>query len=136
MKNYLELTRMQDFIDRYRYLRLHGRVGIETFGSNRYLNQAFYSSSEWGRIRNEVIVRDGGCDLGVPGRELERGIIIHHIVPITYEDLIEANDLVIDLNNLICVSPATHRAIHYGDEQMLQLDFIPRRPFDTCPWKE
>lgn len=136
MKNYLELTRMQDFIDRYRYLRLYGQVGIETFGSNRYLNQAFYSSSEWRRIRNEVIVRDGGCDLGVPGRELERGIIIHHIIPITYEDLIEANELVTDLNNLICVSPTTHRAIHYGDEQMLQLDFVPRRPSDTCPWKE
>lgn len=135
MKCYQEMMKIQDFVDRYNYLRLYGSVGKETFGGNRYLNQAFYSSDEWRRIRNQVIVRDNGCDLGFPEREISGAIIVHHIEPITVHDLIEANDKVIDLNNLICVSDLTHRAIHYGDTNLLVMDYKPRRPFDTCPWK-
>ena len=92
MKCYQEMMKIQDFVDRYNYLRLYGSVGKETFGGNRYLNQAFYSSDEWRRIRNQVIVRDNGCDLGFPEREISGAIIVHHIEPITVHDLIEAND--------------------------------------------
>ena len=136
MKNYRELTRIQDFDDRYRYLRIHNVVGNTTFGSNRYLNQAFYTSDEWKHIRKLVIDRDNGCDLAIPGRDIRGLIIVHHIEPITYQDLVEMTDKVIDLDNLVCVSPQTHRAIHYGDERLLLPDYEPRRPNDTCPWKD
>ena len=135
MRNYRELTRIQDFDNRYRYLRIHSTVGNATFGSNRYLNQAFYTSDEWKHIRKLVIDRDGGCDLAIPDREIDGLIIVHHIEPITYQDLVEMTDKVIDLDNLVCVSPQTHRAIHYGDERLLLPDYKPRRPNDTCPWR-
>lgn len=135
-KSYHEMMRMQDFTERYRYLRLFGRVGKETFGGNRYLNQAFYSSDEWNRIRNQVIIRDNGCDLAVPGREIYGMIYVHHINPITYEDIIEMSPKLTDLDNLVCTSRETHEAIHYGDEMHLRPDYKPRRPNDTCPWKD
>lgn len=135
-KSYHEMLRIHGFAERYRYLRLHGKVGEVTFGGNRYLNQAFYTSDEWKRIRNEVIIRDNGCDLAVPDREIAGLIYIHHINPITYEDLVEMNDKVIDLDNLVCTSRETHDAIHFGDERLLRPDYVPRRPNDTCPWKE
>ena len=129
-KSYHEMLRIHGFTERYRYLRLHGKVGERTFGGNRYLNQAFYTSDEWKRIRNEVIIRDNGCDLAVPDREIAGLIYIHH------EDLVEMNDKVIDLDNLVCTSRETHDAIHFGDERLLRPDYVPRRPNDTCPWKE
>ena len=135
-KSYREMMKIQDFTERYRYLRLFGSVGKATFGGKRYLNQAFYSSDEWRRVRNEVIIRDNGCDLAFPGREIQGVIYVHHIEPITYEDLVEMSDKVLDLDNLVCNSSETHEAIHYGDEKLLRPDYVPRRPNDTCPWKE
>ena len=135
-KSYHEMMRIQGFTERYRYLRLFGSVGKATFGGKRYLNQAFYSSDEWRRVRNEAIIRDNACDLAIPGREIHGIIYIHHIEPITYEDLVEMSDKVLNLDNLVCTSRETHEAIHYGDERLLRPDYIPRRPNDTCPWKE
>lgn len=135
-KSYHELISYPTFLERFRYLKIHGRVGEETFGFDRYLNQAFYSSQEWKDFRDEVIARDLGCDLGIAEREIGGVIIIHHINPITSADITQKSPLLLDLNNVICVSDLTHRAIHYGNEQLLfSNDLIERTRFDTCPWK-
>lgn len=136
MKTYTELSQIESFIDRYKYLRVPGQVGIETFGFDRYLNQALYNSSEWKRARRLVIMRDNGCDLGVLDREITGLIIIHHIEPITEEDIANRNPIVFDTDNLICTSLNTHNAIHYGDESLLIHDPIVRLPNDTCPWRK
>lgn len=136
-KSYSELITIPTFLERYRYLKLYGRVGDETFGYDRYLNQAFYSSNEWKQFRNAVITRDLGCDLGIEEREINGLIIIHHINPITVDDIVRKSPLLMDLDNVICVCDLTHRAIHYGDEQLLfAADPIERTRFDTCPWKK
>lgn len=136
IRTYSELIRIPTFEDRYAYLRLGGIVGEETFGIERHMNQSFYRSPEWRKVRRDVIVRDNGCDLGMPGFQIYGPIIIHHIMPITLEDLEEGSDLILDPNNLICVSDRTHNAIHFGDKSLLPQVPIERRPGDTCPWKK
>ena len=135
IKTYQELSQLSSFEDRYRYLRLDGRVGADTFGFDRVFNQRFYASHEWKRVRHGVITRDMGCDLGIADREIFGRIIIHHMNPVTLRDLEEGNDILLNPEYLICVSHDTHNAIHYGDEHLL-LHLPPeRKPFDTCPWK-
>ena len=136
LRNYRELIKLPTFQERYNYLRLGGVVGKDTFGFDRYLNQALYSSGEWERFRNKIIIRDNGCDLAVPGRDiLGDRIIIHHIVPLLVKDLKERSAAIFDEDNVVCVSFNTHEAIHFGDESLLPEEFKERRPNDTCPWK-
>lgn len=134
-KSYTELITFDNFQDRFEYLRLRGYVGAETFGRDRYINQALYRSPEWKRFRRRVIIRDNGCDLGIEGHEIFDKILIHHINPITMEDVINRSFCIFDFDNVICTVLETHNAIHYGDE--LYLSTVPqeRRPGDTCPWK-
>lgn len=134
-KTYSEAISFPTFEERFRYLKLDGRVGIETFGFNRYANQQFYQSPRWKKVRDEVIIRDKACDLAVPGREMNKYILVHHINPIAFEDILNQSPNVFDLENLICVSKRTHNAIHYSDESSLSLDPVVRMPNDTCPWK-
>ena len=135
IKTYSELIQFPTFIERYRYLKIGGRVGKDTFGHDRYLNQALYSSYEWKRFRREIILRDNGCDLGCEDRELHEKILIHHINPITIEDVIRRDPKIFDPENVISTSHITHNAIHYGDESLLFTELIERRPNDTCPWR-
>ena len=136
IRTYTELMKLYTFEERFRYLKLVARVGEETFGFERYLNQQFYHSQEWKSIRNQIIIRDNACDLGIPGREISKGIIIHHMNPITKDDLIHQSDFLLNPDYLICVSKKTHSAIHYGDESILFNDgTIERSKNDTCPWR-
>lgn len=135
IKTYSELIKLPTFEERFRYLKLDGVVGEETFGFDRYLNQAFYQSPEWRSLRNSIIIRDNGCDLGIPDRELNSRIYIHHMNPITKEDILAMNEYVMNPEYLICVSKTTHDAIHYGDESLLITAPIERRKNDTCPWR-
>ena len=135
IKTYSELITFPTFEERYRYLRLQGRVGEETFGFDRYLNQIFYKSKEWRSIRDYVITRDNGCDLGVEGYEIHGQILIHHMNPITKEDILQRNDVLLNPEYLITTIKNTHDAIHYGDENLLITAPIERRKNDTCPWR-
>lgn len=135
IKTYSELITLPTFEERYRYLRLEGTVGADTFGFDRIFNQRFYTSSEWRRIRDEVITRDNGCDLGIPGHEIFGKIIIHHINPISLDDLDRHSDFLLNPEYLITTMHATHNAIHYGDEGLLISAPVERRKNDTCPWK-
>lgn len=135
IKTYSELITLLTFEERYEYLRIGGRVGEETFGFDRYLNQIFYKSKEWLSIRDQVIARDNGCDLGIPGREIHRRILIHHMNPITVEDILNRSDFLLNPEYLICTVKNTHDAIHYGDENLLNKDPIERTKNDTCPWR-
>lgn len=135
IRTYSELIKIPTFIERYRYLRLDGRVGEETFGFDRYLNQIFYTSKEWRQLRNHIIVRDNGCDLGVEGHEIGGKIYIHHMNPITTKDIRDRSDFLLNPEYLICVSHRTHQAITYGDESILIIAPIVRTKNDTCPWK-
>lgn len=135
IRTYSELIALPTFEDRYRYLRLDGRVGQETFGFDRWLNQRFYKDPEWIRIRDEIIIRDNGCDLGIEGREIHGRILIHHMNPITTEDIVKRSRYLLDPEYLICTVKRTHDAIHYGDESLLVLGPIERTKNDTCPWK-
>lgn len=135
MLTYDELVLLSTFEERYEYLNLKGSVGIETFGSSRFINQSFYQSPEWMRIRDRVIIRDNGCDLGISDRNITGRIIIHHMNPITLQDLLDRSPLVYDSKYLVCVSYQTHLAIHYGNSNLLLKDPIDRKPNDTCPWK-
>lgn len=135
MKSYSELIRIPSFEERFRYLKINGIVGEETFGCDRYLNQIFYKSEEWKRIRRRVIIRDNGCDLAWEEYEIKGIIIIHHINPITKEDILNRSSKLFDLENLICTSINTHKAIHYGNEEMLPKKIVERTMNDTCPWK-
>lgn len=134
-RSYSELVKLKTFEERFEYLKLSARIGEETFGSERKLNQIFYGSQEWRAFRREAIIRDNGCDLGIEGREIGGKIEVHHINPITREDILNRADCLWDLENVICVSPNTHKAIHYGDGSLLPHDPIERYPNDTCPWK-
>ena len=129
-----ELTRLKTFEDRFEYLKLRGQVGKSTFGYDRYINQAFYRSSEWRRVRNLVIARDEGLDLGVTGYEIFDRPIIHHMNPMGLEDLISGDDDILNPEYLVCVSHRTHNAIHYGDESLLPSPLVERRPGDTRLW--
>lgn len=135
IKCYSELIRLPSFQARYQYLRLNGMVGKETFGFDRYMNQFFYRSPEWRRVRDFVITRDEGRDLGIPGREIYGKIIIHHMNPILPEDIRDRNEFILDPEYLITTIHDTHLAIHYGDEHQLLQEPVVRRPNDTCPWK-
>ena len=136
IRTYSELSKLTTFKDRYNYLRLDGFVGEETFGFDRYLNQLFYTSQKWRSIRDFVIIRDNGCDLGVEGYEIHGKIIIHHMNPITVSDIINETEYLLDPEFLISTMHNTHNAIHYGDEKLLITGPIERKPNDTCPWKK
>ena len=135
IRTYSELITLPTFIDRYRYLKLGGKVGEDTFGFDRYLNQVFYQSKEWRSIRDYVITRDNGCDLGMVGHEIYGRILIHHMNPITADDILKRSDLLLNPEYLICTIKNTHDAIHYSDESLLIIDPIERSKNDTCPWK-
>ena len=125
------------FEERYRYLKLDGRVGEDTFGFDRYLNQQFYKSDEWRTLRDEIIIRDNGCDLGIEDREIKgQRILVHHMNPITKEDILNQSEYLTNPEYLICVTKNTHDAIHYGDESLLAIVPMERTRNDTCPWKK
>ena len=134
IRSYSELRRLETFEERYRYLALRGQVGEPTFGFDRYINQAFYRSREWRHLRHKIVVRDHGCDLGIDGYEIHRQVIIHHMNPMTANDIIHDDDSILDPEFLICVSHKTHNAIHYGDERLLPRPLVDRRPGDTKLW--
>lgn len=136
LRTYRELSKLKTFDERFKYLQLHGQIGKETFGHNRYLNQKFYLSKEWKEVRRLVIVRDNGCDLGISDRIITGRIYIHHMNPITMDDLIYGSDLMLNPEYLISASTMTHEAIHYGDERLLISDYVERSPYDTCPWRQ
>lgn len=136
MRSYSELIQIPSYIERYRYLRIGGKAGEITFGNERYLNQILYKSPEWKSFRRGIITRDGGYDMGLDGYSIPGTIIVHHLNPITVEDIYERRDCVFDEENVISVSTRTHNAIHYGDEELLMIDeIIERRPNDTIPWR-
>lgn len=136
IKTYSELITLPTFEERYRYLRLSGVVGEDTFGFDRYLNQVFYRSARWKRIRDAVIVRDNGCDLGIEDRTIYGKILIHHMNPITIRDIERESDFLLNPEFLICTTLNTHNAIHYGDESLLITAPIERTKYDTCPWRQ
>lgn len=135
IKTYSELILLPTFEERYRYLRLGGKVGEETFGFDRYLNQQFYKSDAWLSVRDHVIVRDMGCDLGMEDREIHGRILIHHMNPISVDDIRNRTEFLLDPEYLICTTKTTHDAIHYGDEGLLIIAPIERTKNDTCPWR-
>ena len=136
IRTYSELSKLQTFEERFKYLQLaDGRVGEDTFGFDRYLNQQFYRTREWKRLRDELIIRDNGCDLGVDGYDIHSRVIIHHMNPITKDDILNQTDYLMNPEFLICTTHNTHNAIHYSDESLLILDPIERTMNDTCPWK-
>lgn len=135
IRTYSELVSLPSFKERYEYLRLNGSVGLDTFGFDRYLNQGFYRSKEWKSIRDQVIIRDNGCDLGVDGYEIYGRIVIHHMNPILQTDILDRTQFLLDPDYLICTTHATHNAIHYGDEGLLPREPVERTRNDTCPWK-
>lgn len=137
MRTYTDLIKLPTFQERFKYLELNGVVGSNTFGFDRYLNQKFYTTSrEWQRIKREVILRDNGCDLGVDGYTIFGRVIVHHMNPISPEDILNKTDLLINPEFLICVSHTTHNAIHYGSENLLPKGPVDRKPNDTCPWRK
>ena len=135
IRTYSQLKQLQTFEERYAYLKLGGVVGENTFGFDRYLNQNFYRSREWKRVRDEVIMRDNGCDLGIDGYEIRGKILIHHMNPITSEDIHRVSEYLLNPEYLICVTHRTHNAIHYGDESLIVTAPIERTQNDTCPWR-
>lgn len=134
IRSYSELRKIDSFVARYRYLSLRGRVGDSTFGFDRYINQKFYTSTEWRQIRNHVIARDNGCDLGVEGYEIHSKLIIHHMNPMNAKDITFRDTSILDPEYLITTTHHTHNAIHYGDESLLPRPHVPRRPGDTKLW--
>lgn len=135
IRTYSELIQFHTFKQRFEYLKLGGMVGEETFGFDRYLNQKFYKSKEWMSIRDFVILRDQGCDLGMEDRPIDKRIIIHHMNPITKDDIVNQTDFLLDPEYMICTIKNTHDAIHYGDESILYGDPVVRSKNDTCPWR-
>jgi hypothetical protein len=134
VRSFSELRRLDSFEDRYEYLRLKGVVGEATFGYDRYINQALYQSNEWKHARRQAIIRDNGCDLGVFGYEIHGELLVHHMNPITVEDIVNRADLVLDPEFLITTTMTTHNAIHYGDQTLLRTPFVERNPGDTKLW--
>lgn len=136
IRTYSELITLPTFKERFNYLKLDGRVGTDTFGFDRYLNQQFYHRDpKWKQSRDFVIIRDNGCDLGVEGYEIHGKIIVHHMNPITMDDIVNKRDWIYDPEFLICTVHNTHNAIHYGDERLINNIPVERKPNDTCPWK-
>jgi len=137
IRTYDELVKLNTFEERFEYLKIGGKVGEDTFGFDRYLNQTFYQTDEWKSIRNEVIVRDNGCDLGMPDHEIRSGrIMVHHMNPITKEDILNRSEFLLDPKYLITTHKPTHDAIHYGDEDLLPKGPVVRTKNDTCPWRQ
>lgn len=135
LKTYSEMIELPTFEKRYEYLKLDGAVGQDTFGAKRWLNQVFYRSYEWRKLRQEIILRDNGCDLGIDDRIIFGKILIHHINPITMDDINGRKHILFDPENLVCVSHNTHEAIHYGSFDLLVSSTpVVRKPGDTCPW--
>lgn len=134
IRSYSRMSQLDTFLERYQYLKLGGEVGAATFGFDRYLNQKFYTSREWRSVRNEVIVRDSGCDLGSLDFPIRHDLLIHHMNPVTVDQIISKDDDLINPNFLITTSKMTHNAIHYGDETLLAKPFVERRPGDTKLW--
>lgn len=136
IKTYSELILLPTFLERFNYLKIGGEVGRATFGHERYLNQILYNSHEWRRFRRDIVLRDNGMDLAFddPDYEIFGKIIVHHIDPITVEDVLKRHPKIFDPENVICTSMNTHNAIHYGDETLVKIDYVERRPNDTCPW--
>lgn len=136
IRTYSELITFSTFEERYKYLRLGGKIGEETFGFDRYLNQSFYKTKEWMSIRDSVIIRDCGCDLAIADREIYGRILIHHMNPITKEDILRRSKYLLDPEYLICTSKNTHDAIHYGDSSLIITSPLERSKNDTCPWRK
>lgn len=135
-RSYKRMLQLPTFEERYEYLKLGGKVSEATFGSKRYLNQLLYRQAEWKKVRRDVIIRDNGCDLAFTDRPIGSELIyVHHINPITIDDILERDPIVFDLDNLVCTTFNTHNAIHYGDKSLLLGDPVERKPFDTCPWR-
>ena len=135
-RSYSELCKIQSYEERFNYLKMDGVVGEPTFGSERYLNQQFYTSEEWRTVRDKIIIRDNGCDMGCTDHTIFGRIIVHHINPITSYDLINHTKKLTDPENLICVCHQTHEGIHYGDINLLQPEIVERHRNDTCPWRK
>lgn len=136
IRTYEELSKLKTFEERYEYLKLDGSVGEETFGFDRYLNQKFYKyDPDWKKIRDEVIFRDNGCDLGIEGREINGLILVHHMNPITKDDILNRSEYLLNPNYLITTIKSTHDAIHYGSSDLLMKDPVVRSKNDTCPWR-
>ena len=135
IRTYSELILLPTFEERFKYLQLNGRVGDDTFGFDRYINQNFYKSADWKRIRDQIIIRDNGCDLALEGYEIYGRILIHHMNPITVKDVELSTEYIMNPEYLICVTHNTHNAIHYGDEKLLMKGPVVRTKNDTCPWK-
>lgn len=136
-KSYTELIQISSYEDRFHYLKIGGTIGIATFGSNRYLNQIFYTSPEWKAFRKKIIIRDQGCDMGIGDMEIAGDrVIVHHINPITVDDVLQRSSSLFDPENVITVADNTHKAIHYGDFSLLPpIKPIERAPNDMCPWR-
>ena len=134
-RRYSEIRQLTNLKDRFEYLRIGGIVGDSTFGFNRYLNQTLYTTKRWRSVRDSVIIRDNGCDMGLEDYPIFGPVVIHHMNPMTIDDIVEGREWVFDPEYLICVSDRTHRAIHYGDENLLPKGLVQRSPDDTCPWK-
>lgn len=135
IRTYTELMKLQTFEERFRYLKLNGKVAEKTFGFDRYLNQQFYKSEEWLKVRDYIIIRDNACDLAIEDRDIASRIMIHHMNPIRKQDILNRTDILLNPEYLICTCKRTHDAIHYGDESILFDGFIERTKFDTCPWR-
>lgn len=136
IRSYEGLIKLPTFKERFEYLKLNGHIGDATFGYERYLNQEFYSSARWKKFRRDAIVRDDGCDLAMEGHTIFDRIVIHHINPVTIDDIEKDSSVLMDMNNVVCVSWTTHMAIHYGDYALLPKDPVERRLNDMCPWLE
>lgn len=134
IRTYSELVELDTFRDRFEYLSLRAEVGCETFGFNRWINQQFYMSRQWKELRQQAILRDEACDLGVPGYEIHGRLIVHHMNPLTEEDIVYGTRKALDLDFLICTTHDTHNAIHFGDASLLAKPYVPRRPGDTKLW--
>ena len=133
-RSYSELSELNTFLERYEYLALGSTVGCETFGSNRWMNQQFYTSRQWRRLRHHVIIRDEGCDLGIPGYEIHTRLVVHHMNPLDEDDVALGTRNALDPEFLITTTHDTHNAIHYGDATLLSQPYVPRRPGDTKLW--
>jgi hypothetical protein len=137
LRTYTELLALPTFAERFKYLQLNGVVGVDTFGFDRWLNQVFYHSKEWDEVKRQVIIRDNGLDLGCSGYVIRGKILVHHMNPISKEDIVKRSDILLNPEYLISTCKRTHDAIHYGDERILnQNTFFERKPNDTCPWKK
>ena len=134
IRRYSDLRRLDDFVERYKYLALRGGVGVRTFGYDRYINQQFYTSRQWRQLRQHVIARDNGCDLGVEGYEIHSGLIVHHMNPMIADDISHGDSSILEPEFLITTTHRTHNAIHYGDEKLLPKAHVERSRGDTKLW--